>query len=691
MINKFKYLILILILLGILLPEPVSAVIGTGLFDLFDHMLHGIAEKTGMKIALMILVAVFYLLGLVLLHGSISILQAFIVQQPLWLESLRPMTMAGWDFVAGLANMLLIIVFIIIAFAFIFKIESFQAKKALPKLIAVAFLINFSLLFVNMAIDVTQILFNTILGAVGADFWDIVIDAIIGPLTLSIVGLIVLLVSLTLVLSIPIASAFGQIIFSALFYTVILPFMLLLLVQMFLFYPLALIFTAFAFLFAARVFVLQILAILAPLALVSLILPQTKSFWNFWFKTLVEWLLLGVVFLFLLVLGFSVLGLLTPPAPSAPTPVNLPGPLAVIGTVLSPIFSFISYYFAVFIYMAVILYIGKKFLPAGAQGVIGAIQGMGNMAMSRGIPKVTNRMAGRAAKMKAEGEEKREAERGQYAARMAKRLEEGGSRRLKPWEMPRAKVWSFKEQTPDSMRTVQTEAALQEKGIHQREVRRRMAEMKDFSPEEHAAAMSAEMRKRKPDRYKVEAHSKSANIREINPELAGKAQKFIDPNKYQVDLAKEISPTLFNEHKADATDPSKGGDPKISEAAADLKAAARVIKDTTPDRLVMAQGELDNKRIREEISNIGTRRFGDIATPKMFNNIQVLFGMNSKQLDSLEERGKHSARQSLHNLVENNKNDILAEVRRLNREGKKDRAKELSEMVADIKNNSNFQ
>jgi len=98
MTNKFKLLILFLVFAGILLPEPASAVVGTGLFDIFDHMLHGIAEKTGMKITLMIMVAVFYLLGLVLLHGSISILQAFIVQQPLWLAAKMKIFVCGLSF-----------------------------------------------------------------------------------------------------------------------------------------------------------------------------------------------------------------------------------------------------------------------------------------------------------------------------------------------------------------------------------------------------------------------------------------------------------------------------------------------------------------------------------------------------------------------------------------------------------------
>ena len=385
MVNKFKYLILFLIFLGILLPEPVSAVVGTGLFDIFDHMLHGISEKTQIMIFSIMLIMFLYLAGLALLHATLNILFVFIVQQPLWIQRLQPMTMAGWDFVVGLANMLLVIVFIVIAFAFIFKLEDLQMKKSLVRLIVIAFLINFSMLFVNMAIDITQILYNTILGAAGPDFWPLVIDTIMGPLWVSILALVVLVIALIVVFSIPIASSLGQIIFAGLYVTLILPFLILLLVQILLFYPLILLFATLAIVFAARVFILQILTILAPLALVSWILPQTRSFWVFWKRTLVEWLTIGVIFLFLLVLGFSVLGLLPPPTPSLPSTVNLPGPLALIGAMLSPIFAFVSYYFAVVIYVGVIVYIGKRQMPEAGKAIMGGLERLGSMAMGMGV------------------------------------------------------------------------------------------------------------------------------------------------------------------------------------------------------------------------------------------------------------------------------------------------------------------
>lgn len=68
---------------------------------------------------------------------------------------------SGWNFVVGLSNILFIIIFLIIAFFFIFKSETPGMKKALPRLIIVALLMNFSLLFVKAFSDIGWILQNS--------------------------------------------------------------------------------------------------------------------------------------------------------------------------------------------------------------------------------------------------------------------------------------------------------------------------------------------------------------------------------------------------------------------------------------------------------------------------------------------------------------------------------------------------
>ena len=69
---------------------------------------------------------------------------------------------AGFKFTSGLVNLVIVVVFVLIAFSAILKFDAFGAKKALPKLILVALLVNFSMLIVGFFVDIAQVLFNTI-------------------------------------------------------------------------------------------------------------------------------------------------------------------------------------------------------------------------------------------------------------------------------------------------------------------------------------------------------------------------------------------------------------------------------------------------------------------------------------------------------------------------------------------------
>ncbi|PIV45344.1 MAG: hypothetical protein COS25_00330 [Candidatus Nealsonbacteria bacterium CG02_land_8_20_14_3_00_37_10] len=376
MLGKYKYLILTLAVIILLAPKPALALWGVGdfgLFDIPDQILGGLEERTGPIFTAVLSIFFVYIAGLAGLALSSKYLTTFIVTQGDAIATLRPMTEAAWGFTAGLANMLLIIIFLVIAFAFIFKIETFQAKKALPKLIMVALLLNFSLLFVEMLIDISQVLYNTVLP--DASFFNTVTGVLILPGE-SIVGTVITwIVAMGVAWAIPMVNAFAQITFSALFTVFILPNLILWAIQGIFFWLLALMFFSFVFLFAARVFVLQILMILSPLAFVCLILPKTEKFWQQWFDTLIQWLLLGVFFLFFLVLGFGTLSLLTPSV----DPVGIPG---VTGFKLG---GYLLYYFVVFIYMAVLLFVGKKFIPSGAQALIDFGKGIAGTVVTRGL------------------------------------------------------------------------------------------------------------------------------------------------------------------------------------------------------------------------------------------------------------------------------------------------------------------
>ncbi len=374
MFNKFKHLILIFVIISIFLPAAANAFVISEIVAIPDTILGGISEANITTFQVVITFFLFYIIGVVSLLLSSNFLQSFISQQDQWMTNLEPMTQAGWNFTVGLSNMLLILIFLIIAFGFILKIESIQSKKALPKLLGVALLINFSWVFVRIFTDISHVIYNTLLPS--ESIFSMVIDVFLGPAKSIITTMMTAIGALVVSWAIPIANVFGQISFAIMFTVFFVPNIILWTFQAIFFYLLAGTFFTFAFLFAARVFVIQILIILSPLAFLSLILPQTKNFWSQWYKTLLEWLLLGIFFLFFLVLGFSTIKELSPTIGET----RLPGALNMF-----QIGGYIAYYFAIFIYMAVILFIGKSFIPKGAKALIDFGTGIVSTVMTRGI------------------------------------------------------------------------------------------------------------------------------------------------------------------------------------------------------------------------------------------------------------------------------------------------------------------
>ncbi|RLC34261.1 MAG: hypothetical protein DRZ76_03020 [Candidatus Nealsonbacteria bacterium] len=471
--NKFKYLIfLIPVALVLLLPQPAFAIFGTGLFDLFDQMLGGVEELTARMVQLIFLILFLYLTGLSLLWISSNWLESFIYQQSDWLIQLEEMTQAGWSFVSGLANMLLVIIFLIIIFAFIFKIETLKARKSLPYLIAVALLINFSLLFVYILVDISQIIYNTILNALPDNLWTTAMNTLIEPLA-SIGGIIIALIAVLAGLwAVPIANAFAQVVFASLFTVLFLPNLIMWIVQIIFFWSLAIMLFAFIILFGARVFVIQLLAILAPLAFLCLILPQTRKLWSQWLNILVEWLLLGIFFLFFLGLGFSFLTLLKP---------NVGKVTAIIpGLAWAHIGEIIIYYFVLLIYLMIVIGIGKKFIPQGAQGVIKFVEGVAQMAATGGIKPATRRLA-RAAETRAyRAQTERARRRKEEAQRIAAEMK-AQNRPITLRERLKTGVWT-RRPTPEKVFEAGKRAEVREKRLKETALAREIERVKGWGP-----------------------------------------------------------------------------------------------------------------------------------------------------------------------------------------------------------------
>lgn len=329
--------------------------------------LQGLSEATGPVFAAIIASFFLFLIGSTALWISTSLLQGVIDITPEALTVLSgeaaPLVQIGWNFTTGIVNMLLVVAFVAIAISIIIGVDTFGLKKALPKLIMVAFLVNFTLLFVGMGIDITNFLFNSIGNQFSADEGNILWEAITPLFDLTnklIHGILSLLAGYAVTLSIPYVGVAVQAAWLAVL-IIFLPTMLQLTIYGIIALMMSGVFFLFFAILLARIFIIQILAILAPLAFFCLIFNETKKWWVMWLEHLVQWLFVGVIFIFLMYVGLAL----------APTVGSL------FEVVTDDFPTWISFYtgdiishIVLLIYFAVILGLCKKFIPAMAQAMI---------------------------------------------------------------------------------------------------------------------------------------------------------------------------------------------------------------------------------------------------------------------------------------------------------------------------------
>lgn len=370
--NKYLFILITIFIIFIQIIYPITiASAGLPVVDLHEAALGGIEEKAGPIAGFRIFIIVIYTVGLLLLGLSTRLLETVIHQQTEWLNLGGEFVSVGFAFTSGLVNTALILILIIIAFATILKVESYQAKKLLPKLIIIAILLNFSLVFMGMVIDISHIFFTTLLAGNEA-FITNAMRELIGGIEGTIGGLVSILAADALLFATPvvglarqIASVIGVGIF-------LLPNILTWTFQLIVMYLMSIILFIFVLLFSARVFIIQILAILSPIAFLCYVLPTTKRYWDEWLKYFLSWTIMGVNALFFLVLGLTIAHELKPN-----TITNNPFP-GFLWIGFSELFIF---YLFLIIYLMVVLSVTLKTMPAGAQAVIDGIKKIGTTAL----------------------------------------------------------------------------------------------------------------------------------------------------------------------------------------------------------------------------------------------------------------------------------------------------------------------
>ena len=208
----------------------------------------------------------------------------------------------GWDISRQLANLFFILALAFIGLATTLKIKEYEAKKALPSLIIIALLINFTPVIVGFIVDMGNIVTHFFLRKAGDT------PSILGMLKAAFYYIVD---SLVIIFSID-GQFFDKIIsimsrfMSILVYGGVL--LLFFLVSMF-------VRSVIILIFFFRIIILWILMILSPIAFLSKVFPDNKYtrmifpgilHWDKWWESLIQWTIIGIPISFFLYLSNSI-------------------------------------------------------------------------------------------------------------------------------------------------------------------------------------------------------------------------------------------------------------------------------------------------------------------------------------------------------------------------------------------------
>jgi len=186
--------------------------------------------------------------------------------------------MTGWASNRDLANMLIVLGFIVVAIAFALRLGEYGSKKVLVNLIIVALLVNFSGLFCGLIIDASNLTMHGLISGtsntanMATDFF-YRINTAEGDNLCPNDG------DNTINLNFYTSSS---IMFGLLYFMLISCFIFL------------------AFMIVVRYAALGILFMLAPLAFFCWVFPATKGVWNKWITAFIKWAFIGVYLCFFL-------------------------------------------------------------------------------------------------------------------------------------------------------------------------------------------------------------------------------------------------------------------------------------------------------------------------------------------------------------------------------------------------------
>ncbi|MDD2626615.1 MAG: hypothetical protein PHI87_03595 [Candidatus Methanomethylophilus sp.] len=289
---------------------------------------------------------------------------------------------SGWQIISALANLVIVVSFIWTGLSMVIKGDSAEGQSSLLRLIMLALVVNFSLFFMGALVDIAGFVQGGVENIfLGTDISSgLASDAIImlygySIAALASVGGTVLVETFTAL--IPVANVAAVVASTVLFVVMAAISIPVTLLTILVNISMGTMFFYLGGIFVIRIMVLWILAILAPLAVVTYKteIPILNKFYDEWMKTLFEWLFVGVIYVFFLGLGFKLLA------------TNTLGLFS--GKIAFP--DFFIQYIVLFLYLLVVCHLlSKKWAPKMMQDGIKVAKDIGGTALKFISPMIKN-------------------------------------------------------------------------------------------------------------------------------------------------------------------------------------------------------------------------------------------------------------------------------------------------------------
>ncbi len=267
--NKYSHIIVFLIVVVI----GVFAIGENAHADFSDKIISGFAW---------IIYGIIYTIGKVL-----TLLAGWLVQIASWNEFINVSTVVtGWVVLRDLCNMFFVLFLLVIAFGAILRLESYSIKKLLPKLLIMAVLINFSRTICGIIIDFSQVIMLTFAAGLNAN--NLVDSLGMGKMMVlegeSIDGAIEDAKEANHLGLSTVAGLLAGLVAALIAFVVVL--------------------VAIAVLVMRMIF-LWVYIILSPIAFLTAVLPQTKSYASRWWSEFMQQVAAGPILLFFIWLAFA--------------------------------------------------------------------------------------------------------------------------------------------------------------------------------------------------------------------------------------------------------------------------------------------------------------------------------------------------------------------------------------------------